>query len=72
MDEPAVAEQLLLVTEVRLANAGSLWVLDQPVLVHPGQRYWLDEDKRLLFVEELGGGTRSYPCWFALGPEAPR
>jgi len=36
MDEAVVAEQLLLVTEVRLAKGGSSpLVLEQPVLVHP-------------------------------------
>lgn len=72
VNDPVVAEQLLLVTEVRLARGGSPWVLEQPVLVRPGQRYWLDEGERLLHVEEPGVEVRSYPCWFATGPDAPR
>ncbi|GAB2582835.1 hypothetical protein GCM10009593_22550 [Microlunatus antarcticus] len=72
MDEPVVAEWLLLVTEIRRAVGGSPLVLEQPLIVHPGQRHWLDEDERLLFVQELGGKTRSYPCWFATGPDASR
>ena len=69
---PVVAQKLTLVSEVPRSGGGAPWVLDKPVWIRPGERYWLDEERRALVIENLAGTTQSHPCWFASGPDAPR
>ncbi|MEU7917577.1 hypothetical protein [Micromonospora zamorensis] len=65
------AERLTLISEVSLRGGAPL-VLRRPVLVQPGQRYWLDEDNSALVVEDAAGGRCSSPCAYETGPDARR
>ncbi|MGW3893152.1 hypothetical protein ACWD69_31125 [Micromonospora chokoriensis] len=65
------AERLTLISEVS-PGVGAPLVVRRPVLVQPGQRYWLDADNSALIVEDATGGRCSFPCAYETGPDAPR
>jgi hypothetical protein len=67
-----VADRLTLVSEVPLPRGGSPKVLEEPVWLRPGQRYWYDDEASALIVEEPDGRRNSYPCHYERGPNAPR
>lgn len=67
-----MAEGLTLVSHVPLPGGGSPKVLEQPVWLKPGQRYWYDEEASALVVENPDGDRSSYPCHYESGPNAPR
>jgi hypothetical protein len=71
MDDAVVADRLTLVSQVTPGGGGAKF-LDKPVMISPGQRYWYNDEKSALFVEDATGGIVSYPCAYGSGPDAPR
>ena len=67
-----MADRRTLVSHVPSPRGGSPKVLDEPVWLKPGQRYWYDEGTSALVVEDLTGNRYSYPCHYETGPSAPR
>jgi hypothetical protein len=72
VEEATVADRLTLVSHVPLPGGCSSKVLDEPVWLKPGQRYWYDEDESALVVEDPDGERKSYSCHWESGPDAPR
>jgi hypothetical protein len=71
MDDAIVADRLTLVSQVSSGGYAPK-LLDKPVMISPGERYWYDDEKSALFVENATGGIVSYPCAYRSGPDAQR
>lgn len=59
MSEPVTATRRVLVEEVLLGEGGGALMLDKPVLVEAGQRYWVDGSD--LVVEAENGRQQRFP-----------
>jgi hypothetical protein len=66
-----VADRLTLVSHVATPLRGHRKVLEEPVWLKPGQRYWYDDETSALIVEDPDGSRNSYPCHYESGPNAP-
>ena len=68
MHQVVVADKRLLVTEIEVSGRGPL-VLRRPVLIEPGQRYWVEREDGVLVVEGPDGKRSDFPGDF-FGPRA--
>lgn len=64
--EKTTAERPILVSEVEWLH------LHMPVLINPGETYWVDLESSSLIVEDQDGHRQSFPASWPGGPDARR